>query len=203
VMKRIGFAVLLVLIFSAVTSAIGVDYFIGTSWHSGNPAKIGQYYISDPDWITRPFEDAPYFSARIRWGGHEIEWVHDKIYLKEDLPGIEGFNVSDGYNLLLYNVPQVWGGIEARIGLGVVVAHPEGIIDGHYIGSLGSASWRTGGIGGQVALGYRKPIWQGLSVMAEAKLTTGFLHADYPSPIDSINIPLTGRHVLLGIGYDF
>ncbi|MBO8142378.1 MAG: hypothetical protein H0Z37_09430 [Firmicutes bacterium] len=43
---------------------------------------------------------------RVRWGGHEIEWLHDKVYMGYDTADIQGFNMSDGYNLLLYNVPK-------------------------------------------------------------------------------------------------
>ena len=56
----------------------------------------------------RPFEDYLYFSARIRWAGHEIEWLHDKVYMGYDTPDVQGFNISDGYNFVLYNIVQKW-----------------------------------------------------------------------------------------------
>lgn len=191
-----------VLAAASASFAAGVDLFLGTSFHNAVPVQIGQYQIKDPKWETRPFSDAKYFSVRIRWEGHEIEFLHDKVYLAEDTAGIKDFSISDGYNFLLYNLPKEVGPLEVRLGLGIVVAHPEGTIDGKNIGSLGSPSWRVGGLGGQLAVGYRQNLWKGFSWMAEAKLTTGFVHATYPAPVNEINVPVSGWHILLGVGYD-
>src|SRR5690606_8648939 len=113
-------------------------------------------------WETRPFTDALYFSIRIRWGGHEIEWLHDKVYMGFNTPEIQNFSLSDGYNTLFYNLPQVWGPIEGRLGVGVVIVHPEGTIDGVEIGFLGSPGWRVAGVGIQGSIAYRKQIAGGL-----------------------------------------
>lgn len=200
----VSLALCLVLLFIAAPAsyAAGVDFFMGTSFHTSIPVQIGQYRIDDPEWETRPFGDAKYYSLRIRWGGHEIEFIHDKVYLAEDTPNIQDFSISDGYNFLLYNVPEKWGPVEVRIGMGIIIAHPEGTVDGYNIGSLGSPSWRVGGLGGQLAAGYRGKLWEGLSWMAEAKVTTGFVHATYPEPVHQINVPASGWHILLGVGYD-
>jgi len=99
---------------------------MGTSFHTSIPVQIGQYRIDDPEWETRPLGDAKYYSLRIRWGGHEIEFIHDKVYLAEDTPNIQDFSISDGYNFLLYNVPEKWGPVEVRIGMGIIIATQRG-----------------------------------------------------------------------------
>lgn len=184
---------LVLLLWALPVGAAGIDVMGGTSTHNPVASQIGDYYIENPQWETRPFEDAYYYSIRIRWAGVEIEWLHDKIYLP-DQPGIENFSVSDGYNTLFINAVERWGRFEGRIGVGPTIVHPEGVIDGYYIGELGSPSWRLGGMGIQGALAYRQPLEAGFSLIAEGKVTTAFIHLDYPEPVNKINIPLTGYH---------
>lgn len=109
-MQRIACTVLLLVLLAGnvPVGAAGIDVMGGTSFHNPVAAQIGDHYIENPQWRTRPFEDAYYYSIRIRWAGMEIEWLHDKIYLP-DQPGIENFSVSDGYNLLLVNGVERWG----------------------------------------------------------------------------------------------
>lgn len=202
----LSIASLLLILFvsgAAYAAAVGIDVFLGNSWHTGNAIQLGRHRINDPQWKTRPFEDYLYFSARIRWAGHEIEWLHDKVYMGYDTPDVQGFNISDGYNFVLYNIVQKWGNIEGRLGAGPIIVHPEGVINGHEIGRHGGPSWRPGGIGFQAALGYRGELFGGLSYMLEGKLTTGVVHLTYPSPVHEVYVPTTGYHLLLGIGYDF
>jgi len=203
-MRRLKMMAILVVVLalSAPAMAGGIDILGGNASHNAIAAQIGPYLVEKPQWQTRPFADSPYYSIRIRWGGFEIEWLHDKIYLP-DQPGIEDFSVSDGYNTLFINAVEHWGNVEGRIGVGPTIVHPEGVIDGHYIGELGSPSWRLGGMGIQGSLAYRQPLPYGFSFVVEGKITTGFIHLDYPEPVNQINIPLTGHHILLGVGFDF
>lgn len=188
---------------AAYASDFGIDVFVGNSWHANQTIKVGQHKVSDPQWKTRPFEDYLYYSARIRWGGHEIEWLHDKVYMGYDTADIQGFNISDGYNFALYNFVQKWGPWEGRLGAGPIIVHPEGVIDGYEIGYHGGPSWRLGGIGFQLAGAYRGHLWSGFSWIAEAKLTTGVVHLTYPAPVHEVYVPVSGQHLLVGVGYDF
>lgn len=181
---------------------VGIDAFLGNSWHTSQAIQLGDHYVNDPQWITRPFEDYLYYSGRIRWGAHELEWLHDKVYMGYDTDEIQGFNISDGYNFVLFNSVQKWGNWEGRLGAGPIIVHPEGTIDDFQIGYHGGPSWRLGGIGFQLAGAYRGPLWEGLTWIAEAKLTTGVVHLTYPPPVHEIYVPVTGQHLLIGIGYD-
>lgn len=186
----------------ALANTVGVDVFLGNSWHSNQRIQVGDYEVF-PEWETRPFSnDYWYYSARIRWADIELEWLHDKVYMGYDTDEIQGFNISDGYNFLLLNKVQKWGPWEGRLGGGPIIVHPEGVIDGYKIGYHGGPSWRLGGIGFQLAGAYRGKVWADLSWIAEAKLTTGVVHLTYPEPVHEIYAPVTGTHLLFGIGYD-
>lgn len=180
---------------------VGMDVFVGNSWHSNQAVNIGGHSLL-PEWETRPFDDYWYYAARIRWGNIEVEWLHDKVYMGYDTADIQGFNISDGYNFVLFNAVQKWGPWEGRLGAGPAIVHPEGTVNGYYIGALGSPSWRVGGIGFQGALGYRGDLRGGLSYIVEGKLTTGVVHLTYPAPVHEVYAPVSGFHLLLGVGYD-
>jgi len=197
---------ILLLIVAAVPASantVGVDLFLGNSWHSSQPIQVGGHLITDPKWETRPFsKDAWYYVARIRWGQIEVELLHDKVYMGYDTPDVQGFNMSDGFNFLLMNHVQKWGPWEGRLGAGPVIVHPEGTVNGYLIGELGSPSMRVGGIGLQAAVGYRRDIGKGFSYIVEGKVTTAIVHLTYPDPVHEIYAPVTGYHLLLGVGYD-
>ena len=91
---------------------------------------------------------------------------------------------------------------EGRLGAGPIIVHPEGTIDGYEIGTHGGPSWRLGGVGFQLAAASRGGLWQGFSWIAEAKLTTGVVHLAYPDPVNEIYAPVSGQHLLIGVGYD-
>lgn len=199
-------AVIIVGIFSASAHAneVGFDLFFGNSWHTNKVIRLGGHVINDPQWETRAFDidETVYYSARLRWGGHELELLHDKVYMGYDTPAVQGFNISDGYNFVFYNFMQKWGRWEGRIGAGPIVVHPEGTINGHEIGYKGGPDWRLGGIGFQAAATYRGELREGLSWIAETKVTSGYVHLLYPAPVDEVYAPVSGTHILLGIGYD-
>lgn len=190
----------------ASANTFGIDVFIGNSWHNNQSIRNGDHIITDPQWETRPFSDAWYYSIRFRWANIEVEWLHDKVYMGYDTENIKGFNMSDGYNHVLFNVVQTWGPWEGRFGVGPMIVHPEGYYkseDGSYrIGYLGAPSWRVGGIGFQGSVAYRGQLWEGVSYIAEGKVTTAVVHLTYPEPVREVYAPATGYHLLIGVGYD-
>lgn len=65
-----------------------------------------------------------------RWcEGHafELEHIHQKIYVDELPPDVQHFEVTDSYNLFLFN--STWQlnqyNLITRIGAGLVIAHPQ------------------------------------------------------------------------------
>lgn len=194
-------ALLLSLPTSPSLAAINVDLFGGASVHGNVPIQIGAHHIDEPRWETRPWSSPPYYSVRVRWSAGEIELLHDKVYMGYDTPSVVGFNMSDGYNMLFYNFIWERNRWETRLGIGPVIVHPEGKIDSVHIGSHGDRHFRLGGLGGQLAVGYRHALQKGFSFIAEGKLTAGYTQL-HIADVGELRAPVTGLHLLLGIGYE-
>lgn len=177
-----------------------VDLFGGASVHANMAMQIGNYRIDDPQWESRPWSSPMYYSIRGRWSGGEIELLHDKVYMGHDTAGVSGFNMSDGYNMLLYNFLGGRAGWETRFGVGALIVHPEGKVGGIHIGSHGDRHFRFGGIGAQAALGYRLSLQNSFSLIAEGKLTAGYTRL-HIADVGELTAPVIGIHLLLGIGY--
>ena len=81
------------------------------------------------NYINRSFEDSHWWSFRLeKWSGNRLkglELIHHKIYLDNTNDIIEIFSISDGYNLLYYNIGAQKGNTIYRIGFGVVLAHSD------------------------------------------------------------------------------
>ena len=159
---------------------------------------------------TRPFADAPYYSYRL---GHawapgravEVELLHHKLYLQNPRPPVERFEVTHGYNLPTVNA--VWPssrGWQLRLGLGLVVAHPEGRIDGRAVGgghTLLGGGYHIAGVTMQAALGRRYVLVHGRVAMTaapEVKLTASW--ARIPLPHGRLSVPDVSLHALGGLG---
>ena len=158
---------------------------------------------------TRPLADAPYYAYRAgilrRARGGEVELVHHKLYLENPVPPIEHLEITHGYNLPMANFATPVGGWQLRIGLGFVVAHPEGRIDGRPVRgvrrTLIGGGYHVAGGSMQLALGRRYPLGRGdvaLTVAPEAKLTAGFARVHLQQ--GTLSVPNIAVHVLGGLG---
>jgi hypothetical protein len=158
---------------------------------------------------TRPFTDAPYYSyrvgrARAEGRGVEAEMLHHKLYLDNPAPPVEHFEVTHGYNLPTVNVVGPGQGWQLRIGLGIVVAHPEGRIAGQEVGRLRTVlggGYHLAGLTTQLAAGRRYPLGRGrlaLTATPETKLTASWarIHFDH----GSVLVPNVALHMLGGLG---
>ncbi len=101
-------------------------------------------------YATRPFSPPLYwvFGVFRREGGHEwaLELLHHKLYLENPPPEVGAFSLSHGFNLVVLSHGfEVSPGVWARVGGGLVVAHPESTVRGE--------SWPQKG--GPFGLGYR------------------------------------------------
>jgi len=191
------------------------ELFFGSAWSLPMPLVIrlpGERSIVRARYATRPFADAPYYAYRVGGGTRgraaEAELVHHKLYLVDPRPPIEHFEVTHGYNLALGGVAIPAAGWQARIGVGIVIAHPEGRIAGRVPGQrAGRARTRLGGgyhlagVATQLALGRRYPLGPGttaLTVAPEVKLTAAL--ARVPLEEGSLLVPNVAVHALAGLG---
>lgn len=199
----VALSLVMLLVLPTSAGAAGFDIFAGSALHTNLPITIGRHAIENPQWETRPLEDSPYYVVRFGWGErHEIELLHDKVYMGYDTADIQRFNMSDGFNMLLYNFVGINGPWETRYGLGAMIVHPEGTVDGVLIARHGDEKFRLGGIGVQAALGYRHQLGGGFSLMAEGKLTAGYVHIGLEN-IGSVKAFVVGQHAIAGVGYQW
>jgi hypothetical protein len=159
---------------------------------------------------TRPFADAPYYSYRLAHASAaadravEVEMLHHKLYLENPRPPVEHFEVTHGYNLPTAIVAWPTRGWQLRLGLGLVVAHPEGRIAGRgtYTGrTLLGGGYHVAGVTVQTAVGRRYALGRGRVAMTaapEAKLTASW--ARIPLPRGRATVPDVSLHLLGGLG---
>lgn len=160
----------------------------------------------DAGYETRPFKSPLYYALRAgRWrgrGGWELELIHQKIFLRDRPPEIQGFSISHGYNLLTVNRAWETRGLVWRLGAGAVVAHPENEVRGRVLDpddtNLGGGYHLTGpslqaGAEKRFALGER---W---FLGLEGKITAA--RAVVPVAGGEAEVPNAAFHALLGIGY--
>ena len=181
-----------------------VDVFAGAAWNlplpltfSGTPETLRFH----ANFSTRPFSDSPYYSVRL---GHtndgrgvEAELIHHKLYLENPAPPIERLEITHGYNLPVINAVGPANGWQFRVGIGLVVAHPEGRIAGQNIGG----GYRIAGTAIHLALGRRYPLSDGdvvLTATPEVKLTGSIARIRVPSGV--LSVPNVAFHALAGLG---
>ena len=190
-----------------------VEAYLGAPFNIPTPLSIEQ--SGQPDlrttahYETRPFEAPWYYDVRIgRWNGKTdwaIELTHHKIFLTNPPAEVASFASSHGYNLLTasrgWELPfDFW----ARIGLGLVISHPESSLRGTRFGENGGI-WGLGfyisGATATASLQKRCYLVGGLFVAA-----TGMMSASYavlPVVDGHALVPNLAFHALFGVGYRF
>ncbi len=194
--------------------SVAFEVLGGTAFSFPMPLKLKQEGYDDISFTahydTKPFNKHPYYAVRLgRWvdgKAWEVEMVHHKIYLNNNPDDVQHFEISHGYNLVTLNRAWDIDSIIYRVGLGIVVAHPESTVrnkkfyemDG---GLKGDGNYYVAGPTAQVAIQKKLHIWESLFVTGEAKLTASY--ATVPIADGDAVAPNTAFHILLGIGYDF
>jgi hypothetical protein len=188
-----------------------LEGFLGAVANVATPLWIHQ--DGEPDlsttgrYATRPFERPLYYAFRIgtrkRGAGWDVELIHQKLHLRRKPDPVERFSISHGYNLVLVNRAAFRRGGSTRIGLGVVIAHPETRVrgrDGPRSGGLGGGYYLTGPAA-QIAAGGGWPLIAtlGIGLRLEGKLTAAF--AEVPIANGEARVPNLAFHLLLGLGH--
>ena len=192
--------------------AAAVEIFGGTAWSAPLPLTLelpAGRTVTRPRFTTRPFADSPYYSYRALYSradgaSVEAEMLHHKLYLENPSPPIERLEITHGYNLPMLNATGPGRGWQLRIGLGLVVAHPEGRVAGREVGGLPTAlggGYHIAGLTSQVAVGRRYPLAKGrvaLTAAPEAKVTASWARMRLGEL--TMTAPNAALHVLGGIG---
>lgn len=189
--------------------SVWLEGCLGTVLNAPTPLRIVQR--NEPEirrtarYETRPFEPPLYYTARLgaAWGrrGWEVEWIHHKLYLTRKPDAIQRFSISHGYNLVLVNRVGEGLGWVSRVGLGMVVAHPETRIrglEGPRSGGLGRG-YHLAGVAAQTAWGRGWRLAGGLRGWVEGKITLAF--ADVPVAKGEARVPNAALHLVAGLGW--
>jgi hypothetical protein len=190
-----------------------VELLAGTAWSlptaAHRPAPGRRPGDAPARYTTRPLADAPYYAYRLSDGtaarAVEAELVHHKLYLENPRPPVERFEVTHGYNLATANVRAPAGRYQVRVGIGVVVAHPEGRIAGRAVGprrSLLGGGYHIAGATAQLGVGRRHAFGRGATTpfaAPELKLTASAARVPLAGG-GSAFVPNVALHALAGVG---
>jgi hypothetical protein len=182
-------------------------FFAGTAWNLPMPLRVEQ--PGEPAlhfkarYRTRPWKGAPYYAYRLGYEQWEAELVHHKLYLQNPPPEIQHFEVSHGYNLAMVNYARPSCGFVIRLGIGLLIAHPEGRIRGKAVGpvrSLLGGGYHISGISAQLSLAREFDLTPHLFTNPEIKFTAAWARVPLAGG-GRIEIPNLALHALTGLGF--
>lgn len=183
--------ILTLLVFAGLVFAqtVGIQLSLGLTWDQPTDLRVVQQgypdtTVKNAQFVGRDLEWFPYYSVRVWYGSqvgwrYELELIHQKIFFdraEENGDIFNQFRVTDGFNYLFFNVAYAFGAgvrIVPRVGLGIIVPHPETTVRGKEWGIDGDARYyHFGGFGAQVAVGLEAP-WV-VGPKAEGKFTLAY-----------------------------
>jgi hypothetical protein len=188
-----------------------VEAYVGAPLNFNTPLTIEQSGHPDlrmsAQYETRPFEAPWYWDVRVgRWSGKAewaIELTHHKIYLTNPPTEVGAFASSHGYNLL--TVSRGWElpwSIWARLGIGVVISHPESTVRDQRLGEnggiMGLGYYLSGGTV-TAALQKRIRLIGGLYIAGAGMVSASY--AVLPVVDGHALVPNVALHALVGVGY--
>jgi hypothetical protein len=178
----------LVVLFSTMASAQsgGVVFSLGLTWSAPTDLKVVQQgypdtVVKNAGFVGKGLEWFPYYTLRLWYGDvvglrYELELIHQKLFFtgaEQNGEIFDRFQVTDGFNYLLFNLAYAFGGpvhVVPRVGVGVMIPHPETVVRGKEWGIDGDPNWyHFGGFGAQVGVGLEANFWA--SPVVEAKFT--------------------------------
>lgn len=191
----------------AAAQGWSAEVFAGTAWNLPLPLHFSQPGEQPlrfrARYRTRPWTGAPYYALRLGYAKWQAELIHHKLYLQNPPPEVEHFEVSHGYNLALLNRTFPASSYAFRVGIGLVIGHPEGSVRGKEVGPLKSllgGGYQLGGVCLQLAVAREVFFSHHLFLTPEAKLTTAW--ARFPlAGGGHATVPNIAFHTLLGLGY--
>ncbi len=205
-------AVTLLLVLPASLQAQwAVEAFLGTAVSAPSTLTIRQ--AGEPDisftahYVTDPWKSssAPYYGFRVshwwgRWGGF-FDDLHHKLYLTNNPPEVELFEITYGYNLFSLGAGYRVGHWSFLAGAGPVVTNPTSTVRGefkpHTGGILGTGYYLDGA---QVQLGVNRRFRVlGLFFLsADVRGSIGWARVDVAN--GDADVPNYALHFLLGMG---
>jgi len=155
----------------------------------------------DAHYENHPWEDSFYYGWRISRSttkhSWEIEFLHHKLYLSNNPPEVEHFEITHGYNMLTLNHAWVFGSTYLRVGAGAVISHAETRVRGQFLDS----GYELSGFTGQGSVERRFYLSRKFFITVEGKVTAATATVSVAN--GDAHVPNFAIHGLAGLGYDF
>lgn len=165
-------------------------------------------------YATRPMEVPIYWDWRLsildnNESAWELESIHHKLFLENKPEQIGTFSISHGLNFVTINrswLQRIWGDnkINCRLGIGIIIAHPESEIRGlkfNENGGLFDLGYFLTGPSAVLGVSKRMELFNNLFANLEMKLSLAI--ADVPKVNGSASVYNTAFHLVFGLGYAF
>lgn len=195
---------------SALQAQWAVEAFLGTAQSARSTLTIRQ--AGEPDirftaeYATRPLNNAPYYGLRVsRWWpsgwGVFVDDLHHKLYLTNNPPEVQEFEVTYGYNLLSVGPARRSGEWSVVAGVGPVVTNPTSMIRGQALphgGGFLDLGYHLDGVHVQAGLNRRFYVGRWLFVSADVRVSAAWAQVDVSG--GDADVPNYALHFLLGMG---
>lgn len=157
---------------------------------------------------TEPFVLPVYWDWRFsRWEAGkawEFEVIHHKLYLSNTTPEIQKYNISHGFNMLMFNRVFQKKFVRVRVGAGVILSHPESKIRGLEFGDTGNEMDMGYFISGPVVnFAVSKPFYLGSRFYINAEVKTTFAYSSIEIANGNSDVYNLAFHLNLGPGVVF
>jgi len=153
-------------------------------------------------WKSRPFEQPLYWALRLRWQrdhhGLELQLLHHKLYLANNPPEIEHFEVTHGFNILTVSYVAWTDPVQLRVGLGAVLPSSDSTVRGL---SHDAHDYKLAGPALQIGAGWEKDLSRHLMVAAEGQFI--YAWADVDIADGQARVRSVALHLLFGLGVGF
>ncbi|MBP2648741.1 MAG: hypothetical protein H6Q77_2365 [Gemmatimonadetes bacterium] len=204
-------AVLLALVPAPARAQWAVEAFLGSAANAPSTLTIRQ--AGEPDirftahYATNPFKSssAPYYGFRVshwwgRWGGF-FDDLHHKLYLTNNPPEVETFEVTYGYNLFSLGAGYRVGHWSFLAGAGPVITNPTSIVRGDYKphdGGILDTGYYVDGAQVQLGVNRRFRVAGLFFLSADVRGSIGWARVDVAN--GNADVPNYAVHFLLGAG---
>jgi hypothetical protein len=155
----------------------------------------------DAHYENHPWEDSFYYGWRISRSttkhAWDVEFLHHKLYLSNNPPEVDHFEVSHGYNMLTFNHAWIFGSTYVRAGVGPVISHAETRVRGQFLDS----GYELSGFTGQGSIEKHFYLSRKFFITVEGKFTLATASVSVAN--GDAHVPNIAIHGLAGLGYDF
>jgi hypothetical protein len=195
-----------------ISAQVTVDGFTGTAFNLHTRLSISQ--AGEPDlgfvahYDTRPWEDTPYFGARVSLWKNNRAWVatvvHHKLYLIDPPSEVQWFRITYGFNMVTLGLGWRHHNLSYTVGAGAVITHASNSVRGkRYLGTGGplNKGYTFSGITALGSLQYKVPLTHGIYLSAETMASVSYIEVKVNG--GEAQVPAAALHLHAGLGYAF